>query len=158
MCLWELFLSSSSLSWHGKLQLRMSNKLFIPETEYQLNISSGYKRGWKFSISINLWRKGRLIRGIPEVLVWKVSPEVQHRQLWQWSEDCRWSSWHFSSTDDFSPDILTPPLNKDKLVIGWEAHGCLWTRPWFYYDQARQIKDNPNKTRWESQSLRNCWP
>lgn len=129
------------------------NFFFISETEYQLSINSSYKRGQMCSISINLERKSRLIRWIPEVLVWKVSPEVQQRQLWNWSEGCRWSLWHFSSTDDFSPDILIPLLNKDKLVSGWEAHGCLWTRPWFYYVQARQIKDSPNKERLVSQSI-----
>lgn len=41
----------------------------------------------------------------------------------EWSKGCKWFLWHFSSTDDFLLDILTLPLNKDKLVCGWEAHG-----------------------------------
>lgn len=96
------------------------NFFFISETEYQLSINSSYKRGQRCSISINLERKSRLIRWIPEVLVWKVSPEVQQRQLWNWSEGCRWSLWHFSSRLTTFHQTFSPLF---WIKINWSVDG-----------------------------------
>lgn len=101
----------------------MSNKLLLYprdkiSTEYQLQFQEGMKL-LHWHKSVKEWQinqvdcRGLSLEGITRI----------HTDSFE-SEDYRWSLWHFSSTDDFLPDILTLPLNKDKLLVsGWEAHG-----------------------------------